>query len=334
MIIFTISHSGTPPVWNASGEPITCKGISQPLQDGLFVIDSKTGQPLRADRSQLSAAFRNVQAGNVKGTNPLLVSVGSRGMRTAVAINGERVAKVDWSQKYGDIESAQIVERLGSHALVIQTDHNEAFTYSLPHLEYLHTIKLANPSPLPLSIDDTGDYICWVPDPHVPGRSRIKSAIYGTFFDFRRVYDDPNVDFACTRGTIPAQPQPVSLGPASIIGSFFTFNQTLSGAQIDELLGGPNRPVLQRKVVDRNAQAAEEAESSKGGTDKDAGAIAAAAGAQTGLYDRLTSALSERGQMLGDLEERFNSLQEGSKDMVAQAKRLAAQQSAKSWFGF
>jgi hypothetical protein len=55
--------------------------------------------------------------------------------------------------------------------------------------------------------------------------------------------------------------------------------------------------------------------------------------------------------MLGDLEENFKSLEQGSKGMLSQvtglevlvsaasdlqlqAKRLAAQNSAKSWFGF
>ena len=57
--------------------------------------------------------------------------------------------------------------------------------------------------------------------------------------------------------------------------------------------------------------------------------------------------------MLGDLEQRFNSLEDGSRNMVeqvnsdynpkncassdlyvVQAKRLAAQQAAKGWFGF
>ena len=58
--------------------------------------------------------------------------------------------------------------------------------------------------------------------------------------------------------------------------------------------------------------------------------------------------------MLGDLEQRFNSLEDGGKNLVeqvmnysnpfpssdfklyilVQAKRLAAQQTAKGWFGF
>jgi len=63
----------------------------------------------------------------------------------------------------------------------------------------------------------------------------MQSAAYGTLFDQRRAYLPPDIDFASTRGAVPAQPQPVSLGPASILGSWFTYNQTLTGAQVDEL---------------------------------------------------------------------------------------------------
>jgi len=48
----------------------------------------------------------------------------------------------------------------------------------------------------------------------------------------------------------------------------------------------------------------------------------------------LTMAMNERGQVLGELEETFSSLEQGSRSMLTQAKRLAAEQTAKSWFGF
>jgi hypothetical protein len=84
----------------------------------------------------------------------------------------------------------------------------------------------------PLTIDASGDFIAWAAD---PVSKLINSATYGTFFDIRRANTLPDVDFSTTRGTIPSQPQPVSLGPASFLGSWFTFNQTKTGEQIDEL---------------------------------------------------------------------------------------------------
>jgi len=68
--------------------------------------------------------------------------------------------------------------------------------------------------------------------PHING------AIYGTFFDHRRAYPLPDIDFTPSRGVVPPQPQPVSLGPSTFLGglgSWLPFNQTISGPKIDEL---------------------------------------------------------------------------------------------------
>jgi syntaxin-binding protein 5 len=84
----------------------------------------------------------------------------------------------------------------------------------------------------PLTIDTSGDFIAWAAD---PVSKLINSATYGTLFDFRRSNTLPDVDFSTSRGTIPSQPQPVPLGPTSFLGSWFSFNQTKTGEQIDEL---------------------------------------------------------------------------------------------------
>ena len=83
-----------------------------------------------------------------------------------------------------------------------------------------------------MTIDASGDFIAWTAD---PVSKFINSATYGTFFDIRRANTLPDVDFATNRKTIPAQPQPVSLGPPSFLASWFSFNQTKTGEQIDEL---------------------------------------------------------------------------------------------------
>jgi len=52
------------------------------------------------------------------------------------------------------------------------------------------------------------------------------------------------------------------------------------------------------------------------------------------LYNRLGSALAERGQMLDGLENTVGSLQQGTTNMLAQAKKMAAEQSARRWFDY
>lgn len=159
----------------------------------------------------------------------------------------------------------------------------------------------------PLTTDVSGDFIAWAVD---PSSKLINSATYGTFFDIRRANTLSDIDFAASRGTIPAQPQPVPLGPASFLGSWFSFNQTKSGEQIDELcvflfcfcisltcfqkVGGPDRPVLEKKP-ERDADGTF-AEGVVGATASAASNLAAGAAAvQSSLYNTLSSAMSERG---------------------------------------
>ena len=68
--------------------------------------------------------------------------------------------------------------------MVVQTDRHDVLVYSIPHLEYLHTVQLPSVSPLyvifvstieaaivlisinrPLTIDASGDFIAWAVDP-------------------------------------------------------------------------------------------------------------------------------------------------------------------------
>ncbi|KAF8167354.1 WD40 containing snare-dependent exocytosis protein [Crassisporium funariophilum] len=328
--VHTLMHSGNPVSWTVFGEPAPCKAMGDSLPDGIFVLDSKTGAQWKADRARLAASYKGTLKG-VAGPQCVMVTVGAKGARCSHNLNGEKVGKVEWGHKVGAVQSAQIVERMGAHVLVVQTEHHDALVYSLPHLEYLHTVQLPPVSSLPLTIDKSGDFIAWT----LHSRAEvIFSATYGTFFDIRRVYTPPDIDFTSTRKPVPAQPQPVSMGPASYLGSWFSFNQTSTGDQIDELLGGPNRPIPEKVQSERGATSEEGAGMAGTAAGAAASLAAGAAAVQANLYNKLTSAMNERGQMLGDLEERFNSLEEGSRSMVAQAKRLAAQQTAKGWFGF
>jgi len=190
----------------------------------------------------------------------------------------------------------------------------------LPQLEHLHTLELPPVPSLPPCIDRSGDFLAFSPHPL---SGQIHEALYGTLFDFRRVYSPPDVELISSALTVPSQPQPVTLGPASLLGTWFRFGLSMSGDQLDTLLGGPQRPLPETQVTKEpesvGSQAAELASK--------------AAAVQNELYGRLTSAIGERGHILDDLGERFNSLEAGSRNMVTQAKRLAVQQSAKSWFG-
>lgn len=130
-------------------------------------------------------------------------------------------------------------------------------------------------------------------------------------------YDVPQVDFTAGRKPVPPQPQPVSVGPASFIGSWLGYlkSQTLTGDQVDTLrecipsdesiapltmwtlVGGPDRPVPTPKPQRPNV-AASDSGSSRPQPDRANSVSEMANSASRGvsdLYSRLNNALAERG---------------------------------------
>ncbi|KIY50420.1 hypothetical protein FISHEDRAFT_39094 [Fistulina hepatica ATCC 64428] len=298
--------------------------VANPFHGGLFLVDSKTGNPCKANRSGLNRALNSEPA----ESHSILVVAGNKGVRCFSDITGDRLGKAEWGTKSGVVRSAQIIERLGSHALVAFTDQHQALVYSIPHLECIKTLPLTTVSSRATIADETGDYMSWL---HNPPLETIHKSAYATLFAGRRINTLADIDFLATRPTVPAQPQPVSVGPPSLLGSWLPFNQGMSGDQLDAILAGPDRPPRREKPKKLAA-------SSGANTDNDgitaASVVAAAQEAPSSLYDRLTGALEERGNALNDLEQQFDALGEGSRNLVAQAKKMAATQSAKmGWFG-
>ncbi|KAJ6621080.1 lethal giant larvae like, C-terminal-domain-containing protein [Mycena sp. CBHHK59/15] len=316
--ILTIVQDANSSTWKTDPEIKKAEGAANPLPGGTFLLDSKNAALCNATRDRLAQSFKPTAS----DTHCLFVTAGSKGARCFADITGTRIGKTDWGNKVGTVLNAQVVEKMGSHALVAFTDRHEALVYSLPHLEFLSIMKLpGNDGSSSLTCDETGD---WMMSTLHDTSGTIDQASYGTLFDFRRAYTPPDIGFF--KPTVPPQPQPVSLGPASLLSSWFRFGQSMTGEQLDTLLGGPDRPIPEKSQSQQD---------SSSGSQTNASSLAqTAVGVQSSLYARLQSAVGERGQMLGDLEDRFNSLEEGSRSMVAQAKRLAAEQSAKSWFGF
>lgn len=87
-----------------------------------------------------------------------------------------------------------------------------------------------------ISADTTGDYVLSALHPKT---SLITEGFYGTLFKQRRgFYGPPRIDLGAKRGPIPPQPQPVSMGPTSMLGSLMGYigpRQTMSGEQADAL---------------------------------------------------------------------------------------------------
>lgn len=192
----------------------------------------------------------------------------------------------------------------------------------------MHTFSIARFSTGPLSVDDTGDYVEWI-----TGRGGIRQGHMGSLFSQHRqsLYKNQVTNLMARRKALPSQPQPVSMGPTSLLGQMYSYvaGQLTTGEQIDALLAGPNRPIIESPsaAIEWLSNATTPAAGSSS-------SLQAASSGVGDLYNRLGAAIAERGQMLDGLEDTVGSLQQGSKNMLTQARKLAAEQSAKGWFNF
>ncbi|TBU49995.1 lethal giant larvae like, C-terminal-domain-containing protein [Dichomitus squalens] len=343
--IYTLEHKA-PSTWIVEHPPAVVEGSARPVSGGSVVLDAKSGARRPANRTGLASVLQKDEAfGADPSPKYIWVCAGAKSVRTLLDVNGERIAKVEWGSKVGTIEHVEVVGRLDSCALVAYTSRGQGLIYSLPHLELIHTLELQTSALTePPSTDDTGDYITHTAFP-VPAGSSFRPLLtteIRTLFNSRRAapYELPLVDLTRGRGSVPAQPQPVSLGPPSVMSSVLGYigSLTVAGAgdQIDALLAGPDRPIPKphSKLAERpRANSPEAGSTSPAQTSVSAKASEMSSGVGD-LYNRLGTALQERGEMLGDLQQSLDSLEQGSKNMVAQAKNLAAQQTAKRWFGF
>lgn len=83
-----------------------------------------------------------------------------------------------------------------------------------------------------LSVDESGDYVDWTIKDDIAHNCEL-----GTLFGLRRktLYHDKALDILRDKKKLPAQPQPVSMGPATLLGQMYAFvgGQSTTGAQID-----------------------------------------------------------------------------------------------------
>jgi len=112
--IYTISqsHEG----FKFEGPVTFNKVMPNPLPNGTFVVDAKTGASCKADRQR----FMDMLHFHEKEVGPVvLVAAGMKGVRSFLNITGERIGKAEWSTKSGPVVSVQIVERLGWYTVLL-----------------------------------------------------------------------------------------------------------------------------------------------------------------------------------------------------------------------
>lgn len=323
-VIYTIEKDAGTHQFRVSPKPVPADAVAQCFPSGSYVLESTTGVQCVASISRYS----DVAQGDSDGVDTYWITTGQKGIRCSPNADGGRIGRVDFGSKNGIVESAHVVHKHRSCVVGAFTDKGQLLVYSIPRLEQMYTVPVSIPSPRSLSIDENGDYVDWTIKDDIVHKCEL-----GTLFGLRRktLYHDKVLDILQGKKKLPAQPQPVSMGPATLIGQMYAYVgvQGTAGAQIDTLLGGPDRPIPQPKASSPAPPGSDQSYADRANAAKDS-----LTSGTNELYNRLGSAVSERGQMLDGLEDTVNSLRSGSENMLAQAKRLAAEQSARGWFGF
>lgn len=336
--LISVHESGTSYVYKLARKPgsssysfveaVTTETLPNLFDNSSFVIDSKTGALMRADKAMFAVALQ--QDDSVAANSCFWVTASAQGAECRVDITGTRVGRVNWDAKQNIIH-ASLVERNGSQSFVAWGSKGEILIYTLPSLELLHTSTF---SPMPaslnlISVDITGDFI-YCETTERPAMSRVTLA---SLF-FRGVYDEPVtalLEHMTTTPPIPPQPQPAPPGLSSVLSAWLGCHTSASEEQqLDNIFAGENRPVPRLRLPDSGSRDVEPADHSS--------AQSAVANtlrrAQDDVYGRLSSALTERGELLGAVEQRVESTAQRTEEMVAEARRVAAKQGAKRWFGF
>ncbi|KAL4069845.1 lethal giant larvae like, C-terminal-domain-containing protein [Scleroderma yunnanense] len=300
-------------------EAVSAVTLPNLLTNCSYVIDSKTGASMCADRAGFAAAL---QSRDIAPRSCFWVTASAQGAQCKVDITGEMVGKVQWNNQ--NIIHASIVERTGSQSLVAFGNEGEVLVHTLPHLEFLHLITLSPKPESPISVDKTGAFVYCDATTDSGAKSTVTLA---SLFSSLHAYGEPLTALMGHSTTIPLQPQPVPLGQPSFLTTWIHSYVSVTGERLDRIFAGDNRPVpVGTERTSQNSQADDVTNVS---TTTDSSEWVS-----TAPFRRLHSTLAERGEMLGDLERHMDSLARGTQDMVNQARRLAAEQGGRRWFGF
>lgn len=112
--IYTLARDNNG-AWSIPSAPPEVEGVPAPLKSGIFVLDAHTGAPCKADKAHLTVAldFKTSPKALEDSVRCLLLIVGAKGARCIADFSNERVARVEWGHKVGNVVRAQVVERNG-----------------------------------------------------------------------------------------------------------------------------------------------------------------------------------------------------------------------------
>lgn len=110
--IYTLQRSANS-AWSCTPRFIPVDAMSDPLAEGTFVVDRKSAMRVEATRHGLSNVLDPTA-----GSSTYLINGGSKGVKTFDALDGDRIGRVDWGGKMGNVKSIHVIEKLGQCSML------------------------------------------------------------------------------------------------------------------------------------------------------------------------------------------------------------------------
>ncbi|KAJ9102613.1 hypothetical protein QFC19_004722 [Naganishia cerealis] len=317
--------------WVVETKPATHNhdSLSNPIKN--YILDYETGAELVASAD----AFQRVTPTGTKASGTLWLAISKRAIRAQVNFNGEKIGKVDLVDT-DEVHSAVVFIKNGHRVLMTVTQYGSANFYSLPTLEFIYRTSLdisMLEKPLGrLSFDSSsGDYIEYISPMEIYLR---------TVFNHRKPLT-PRIDPATDRLATP--PPPVPLTATWGVTSWIWGGAPMTGPQFDALIAGPNRAPIPKSVaaakppkplitwgavpekIEPAYQRPTVAKKSQGW-----GVLGTDPRQRVDLYEQMTRAAAERGNILEGLEDQMTNMTTAAADMLKSARNAAAKESAKA----
>ncbi|GAA5918972.1 hypothetical protein JCM1841_002666 [Sporobolomyces salmonicolor] len=294
-----------------------------------FVLDKFGGQ-LRANAQGLQHALNRQASFSVENLDPkgsltsLWVTAGPRALAVFFNVDGPKLAT--YEDDTVGFERAIVVGQQDCSVLVVQARNRQISVFSLPDLVQIHRMSFE------ASVHDSAGDVCLCEDGDLLQYLDPLDIRLHTTRDINRPAFPPRLALIDSSIPIPAQTSALAY-VGSALGSWFGGAKIYTGAEMDSILGGPNRPppknrplpgapppiIAATKKPRAGSPAVNQQQFIQGATDSAAAIMAAT-----------NQALEQRGEYLGYIQERLGSMADDASRFVSETKRSAQREAGKA----
>ncbi|GAA6012247.1 hypothetical protein JCM8202_003257 [Rhodotorula sphaerocarpa] len=343
--IFEMANVGG--AWHVSSEHLSISHDSTRGVVASFVID-KGGDEMLANSQnlQLAEAYQSRPFDAALGPSSLWIVLNRTTISCYFNIDGPKTAEFTEEREW--FESAAIVRQQGCAALAVQSRHCAMHLFSLPDLQQITRFKFdttLHDSAGTFALSRDGDFVQYL-DP--------LNVRLGTVRDLYRPDFPPRVELFDPSKPVPVQTSAIaSFG--SVLGTWFGGRKVYTGAEMETILGGPNRPPskpraatgdppplattsrreLNRKVSGPTGSGAAGAGGNRAAKESESWFpsqtefVQGAGDSARDAMARTNAALEQRGEYLQNIQERLGSALDDAAKFAQETKRTAQQEAAK-----